>query len=220
MRRDDQVPRGVSEHPWDVSKHHTMRADWASWRPAPDSRCPQPRGSARRRVKKAHSNKAPPQPCALTALHRTVPGARQDHEAGARTCASLPTPMHPLPQLAGTRDRRAGMVLLHAQRHMRRSRYPRSSPRRGTHATPFSLFRISHAATTTRGGLGVCVQSLFLLQGSHPLFGRPFSRTHTHASSFGLAVFVHAHAARARPHARTRTNDRRRTTRRAVRRRG
>ena len=39
------------------------------------------------------------------------------------------------------------------------------------------------------------------------------------APSFWSAFFAHAHA-RARPHARTRTDDRRRTTRRAVRRRG
>ena len=74
----------------------------------------------------------------------------------------MPTPMHPLertpphrrqrrctrssahPQLAGTQDHRAGMVLLRAQRHMRRSRYPRSSPHHcGTHAaTPLPLCTI------------------------------------------------------------------------------
>ena len=129
----------------------------------------------------------------------------------------MPTPMHPLeripphrrqrrctrssayPQLAGTQDHRAGMVLLRAQRHMRRCRYPRSSPRRGTHATPLPLCRIPHVATTTRGGLDTRVQCICLVQGSHPLFGRPFSRT-----SFSR---THTHAARARTHARARTTD-------------
>ena len=106
------------------------------------------------------------------------------------------------PQLAGTQDHRAGMVLLRAQRHMRRSRYPRSSPHRGTHAAPFSLCRTSHAATTTRGGLDARAQCIFLVQGSHPLFGRPFSPSH-----------VVAHAARTpRCAARTRTHAHERPT--------
>jgi len=83
--------------------------------------------------------------------------------------ASLPTPMltpvYPLeripahrrqrrctrlsvhPQLAATHGQRAGMVLLRARRHIRRSRYPWSSPHRGAHAAPFivqDLARRSH----------------------------------------------------------------------------
>ena len=111
------------------------------------------------------------------------------------------------------------MMLLRAQRHMRRSRYPQSSPHRSTHTAPFSLCRTSQAATTTRGGLDARAQHIFLVQGSHPLFGRPFpfllaarrtAPAYEHART--RSALHHARArARTRALARTRKNDRRPT---------
>ena len=86
------------------------------------------------------------------------PLARVPAHRRQRRCAR--SNLHP--QLAGTQDHRAGMVLLRAQRHRRRSCYPRSSPRSDTHATPFLLCRISHVATAAHGGLHARVQCIFL----------------------------------------------------------
>ena len=165
------------------------------------------------------------------AVTATQPAARPRRRP-QHSCASPPTPMltpmYPLervpahrrqrrctrsnahPQLAGTQDHRAGTVLLRAQRHRRRSHYPRSSPRRGTHATPFlvvqHLTRRYHHSRWPRRARAVH----FPCSGFKSSFWPAF---------FAHAVFAHAHA-RTRPHTRTRKNDRRRTTRRAVRRRG
>ena len=150
-----------------------------------------------RRHLSTHPCESPPTPM-LTPMHalERIPAHRRQRRC-TRSSAH--------PQLPDTQGQRAGMILLHAQRRMRRSRYPRSSLRHGTHATP-----------------------LFILQDPtrryyHPRWPRHARAVHLSCSgsppSSWPAVFVHAHA-RARPRARTRKNDRRRTARYAVRRRG
>ena len=110
----------------------------------------------------------------------------------------------------------------------------------------YSTHSATCAAPATHGPLSATarMQRLFYCAGSHTLLPPPATAASTRAcspflffrvptlflagrfrartrtrSSVWLAAFVHAHA-RARPHAHTRTNDRRRKTRRAVRRRG
>ena len=93
------------------------------------------------------------------------------------------------------------MVLPRAQRQGRRLPLPLptaiSAQRRARNA--FFTAQISHITTAARrGGLDARAQCIFLVQGSHLLLRRPFSRT--------TFPRTHTHA-RARTHTRARTTD-------------
>ena len=116
-------------------------------------------------------------------------------------------------------------MLLRTQGHTRRSRRPRPSQHRSTHTAPFSLRKSSHVAPTALGPLGFAArtQRLFLVQGSHPLFGRPFllanrsalrhariqARTHARARMIRSLLAAHCTTpadTHARAHAHTRAH--------------
>ena len=99
-----------------------------------------------------------------------------------------------------------------------RSRCSSSFLHHSTHTAPFPLCRTSYAEPTVRGGLRARALRLFLVRGSHPLFGRPFfvpacsslrgapmpARPHPQAAS----ALRHARShARTRAHGRPTTND-------------
>ena len=65
--------------------------------------------------------------------------------------------------------------MLRAQHHTRRSHCPQSSPHRSAHATPFS-YAGPHTPLPSPAVASKCAHSaFFLVQGSHPFFGRPSS---------------------------------------------
>ena len=112
----------------------------------------------------------------------------------SRTAANTRSRAHPQP--AGTQDHHTGTMLLRAQRHTRRSHHPRWP--RSARAAPF------------------------LVQGSHPLFGRPLSlpprsalcRARMQARPHPQRTAPRSHAARTHARART-TDDERRDVRSA-----